>query len=389
LGNDLYNPRLTGFCHLHNATYINYYTGTELKEINGSIDAKGDVVYLSNFSAPTLSAKGELQLKTADLFPFKLDVEINDFKFVDIDLVNAWAKGEIHISGNTSQALAKGDIEVTRSDLAIPDHIPHTLPELKVTYINATQPVATTQTPFKPYPLFLDLNVTAPEGIIISGRGLDSEWKGNFHIGGQQTDIVTQGKLELLSGEFNFSSRSFKLTEGALNFSGKGHQLPTINLAGEMHASDVTIIARLKGPINSPQVTLQSNPSLPMGTIMSYLLFGQNLAEISGLQALQLANSLASLAGQGPDMLESTRRALGLDRLRVIAEPVEEGGESISIQVGKYVAEGVLVSFTQGTEDSSTNINIQVDIGKNFIFQAESDQRIEQGKFTLKYSHNY
>lgn len=389
LGNDLYSPRLKGTCHLQNGWYQNYYTGTELDGISASIDAKSDVVHLTNFEAPGLSATGELRLSAGDLFPFALDVHLNDFKFVDIDLVNAWAKGDVHISGNTSSALAKGDIQVIRSDIALPDHIPRSLPELQVTYINATQPVPASETHFKPYPFFLALHVVAPEGIIISGRGLDSEWKGDFHVGGTFTDIATQGKLELVSGEFNFSSRSFKLTEGAVTFSGKGHQLPSINIAAEMSTRGVTIVARLKGPINEPQITLQSNPPLPMGAIMSYLLFGENLAEISGFQALQLANSLASLAGQGPDILESTRRSLGLDRLRVISEPVEEGGESISIQVGKYVAEGVLVSFTQGTEDSSSNIDIQVEIGGHFVFQAQSDQRSEQGKFALKYTLNY
>lgn len=390
LGNDLYNPRINGSCNLHNGRYQNYYTGTEFNEILASIEADGDTIQLTQFTSPAIHASGQLKLTAAEQFPYTLDVSILDFKFVDIDLVNAWASGEVHISGNALSGLAKGDINISRSDIAIPDHIPRSIPELKVTYINATQPLPTSETTYKPYPLLLDLNVNAPEGIMISGRGLDSDWKGNFHIGGQLTDIATQGKLELVSGEFNFSSRSFKLTEGSVSFSGKGHQSPTINIAGEMSTRGVTITARLKGPVNAPQITLQSNPPLPLGAIMSYLLFGENIAEISGFQALQLASSLAALAGQGPDMLESTRRALGLDRLRVISQTVEEGGgESIAIQVGKYVSEGVLVSFTQGTEDSSPNINIQVELGGSFVFEAESDQRTEQGKFTIKYTHNY
>jgi translocation and assembly module TamB len=88
-------------------------------------------------------------------------------------------------------------------------------------------------------------------------------------------------------------------------------------------------------------------------------------------------------------MLENTRRALGIDRLRIVSEPTSEGEETISIQVGKYVAKGVLVSISQNAENSAPNISIEVDIGKGFFFQAETDQLQEQGKFGLKWNKNY
>ena len=193
----------------------------------------------------------------------------------------------------------------------------------------------------------------------------------------------------MIQGEFNFSSRSFKLSDGSLTLSGKEHQLPYLNIAGSMETKGILITARLKGPLNDPQITLQSSPPLPLGSIMSYLLFGQDISEIGGFQALQIATSLASLAGAGPDVMENTRKSLGVDRLRVITDPTGEGGETVALQVGKYVSKGVLVSFTQGTEESSTNISVEIELKDNFVFQIESDQRQEQGKFTLKWNLNY
>ena len=87
--------------------------------------------------------------------------------------------------------------------------------------------------------------------------------------------------------------------------------------------------------------------------------------------------------------MEGTRKSLGVDRLRVITDPTAEGGETVALQVGKYVSKGVLVSFTQGAEESSTNISVEIDLKHNFSFQIESDQRQEQGKFTLKWNLNY
>lgn len=392
--NTLYRPLVNGYLHFENGTYENYYTGTQLYNITADFLAEKNTVYLRSFKAQdsaegTLAAVGEIALKQGDLYPFRLDASFNQLKFVEIDLVTAMADGKVHVEGNSTSAVAKGDVRIAKCDLSIPDHIPHPLPNLQVVYLNPVHPVPPPETEYHPYPLYLDLHVAAPSAVTISGRGLTSEWKGDFHLGGTYTSLAAKGKLELIDGSFNFSSRSFKLTEGSLSLSGAEHEMPYLNLAASTETHGVSIIARLKGPLNDPQVTLQSVPPLPLSSIMSYLLFGQDLSEISGYQAIQIASSLAGLAGTGPDIMESTRRSLGVDRLRVITDPTEEGGETVALQVGKYVSKGVLVSFSQGAEDSSTNISVEVELSGNFVFQVQSDQRQEQGIFTLKWSKNY
>ncbi|MES2274023.1 MAG: translocation/assembly module TamB domain-containing protein [Chlamydiota bacterium] len=401
LKNTLYRPEVDGYCHFTDGFYQNYYTGTELRNIAAEWVANEKTILLTSLTAQdapkngNFTAVGRIDLIPEALYPFHFDVEFSNLNFVQIDLVSAVANGKIHIEGNKLSATAHGDVGVTQGDMMIPDHIPRPLPNLQVVYKNAIRPLEGMEEPKKkpsiPYPLFLNLHVTAPDGILIHGRGLNSEWKGDFQVGGQYTSISAKGKLELLKGEFSFSSRTFKLSEGSLSLSGKEHEMPYLNLSGSMMQKGIAITAHLKGPLNSPQLTFQSVPPLPMGSIMSYLLFGQDLSEISGFQALQLATSLASLSGEGPDVMESTRRSLGVDRLRIISSPstTEEGEDTIALQVGKYVAEGVIISYSQGAEDDSANISLEVEIKDNFVFQAESQQQQEQGKFTLKWNLNY
>lgn len=396
LRNTLQRPLLEGTGQFENGYYENYYTGTQLRHIQADFLGEKQKIYLRSLTAldgkegGKLTAFGEIDLRPNELYPFRFDVGFSQFKCVEIDLVTTFASGKIQIQGNQKSALAHGNIEVTESELTIPNHIPRPLPNLQVVYRNPASPAAAQPEQFHPYPLYLDLHVAAPSNIFIAGRGLQSEWKGDFDIGGSYTAIAAKGKLELLKGEFNFSSRSFKLTEGSLSLSGKEHEMPYLNLVGSINQKGIQINARLNGPLNSPQVTVQSVPALPLSSIMSYLLFGQNISEINGFQALQLANSVANLAGQGPDVMESTRRSLGVDRLNVVVDPGGEGSDdSVALQVGKYVSKGVIVSFSQGTEDSSTNASIEVEIKDNLIFQAETQQQQEQGKFTIKWSLNY
>lgn len=395
LAGTCFYPKMQGEIAFQDGFYENYYSGTQLKQIDAKIKADKNLLILHSFTAEdgpstgTFAANGQMLLSMQDRFPFEIKAHFTHLQFAEIDLVTATANGQVDIEGNIHSATAKGAIQIEKCNLTIPDHLAHTLPDLEVTYRNPIHPTPVLDESYEPYPLFLDLDITAPTDVTIQGRGLTSIWKGDFHLGGTYTSLAAKGTLELIDGEFNFSARTFKLKEGSLSLSGIEHQMPYLNLAGEMETKGVMITARLQGPLDNPQLTLRSSPPLPLGSIMSYLLFGQDISEIGGFEALQIATSLASLAGTGPDVMESTRQTLGVDRLRVVSNPTDGGGETVALQVGKYVAKGVLVSFTQGAEESSTNISVEVEIKGNIVFQIESDQRQEQGKFTLKWRLNY
>jgi autotransporter translocation and assembly factor TamB len=393
------HPLLQGTMQLTHGYYENYFTGTELMNVQGLIQAHENRLILKKFSGSDgkkgeIQATGELLLHPKDLFPFSINASLKRFLSLQIDLVTAETEGTIHISGNQKGANIEGTIEVVESDLNIPNKIARLLPDLQITYKNPIKPA---QLPSLEnnyfYPLHLNLKVIAPDSIFIDGRGLLSEWKGDFSIHGTYDAPAMEGNVSLIQGNFSFSGRKFKLTDGSLTFSGTPNQMPQIDLSGVMDVSDLSILAKLKGPLNNPQILLQSVPPLPLSSIMSYLLFGRDLAEINSFQALELASSLASIAGEGPEILEKTRKALGVDRIEIVTQPngcdADELEQTIALQVGKYVSEGVFVSFTQGAEDASGNIGIEVDLKHGFVLELESDQRQQQGKFTLKWARSY
>ena len=399
LSNDLSNPHLAGHCELVNGHYENYYSGLHLQNIQAEIVADGSDLLLKSLTAEDDQKKGHLSLKGSLLahwlekFPFHFDGDFSRLNVAEIEWMRAEAGGTIQIVGDLDSAHLKIQAAILESDLSIPERIPHELPKLQVKYINAPRPVAveTANLPkAKPYPIFLDCHVFAPDGVFISGRGLSSEWKGNFDLGGTYTDIEAKGRLEMVAGEFLFSGHALKLTEGSLTFNGKPHEMPYLNLAAQMNLPSLTILARLQGPINRPELAFQSIPALPMGSILSHLLFGQDLSEVNAVQAAQIVNSIATFSGESPSIFEKTRRSLGVDRLRIVATPIgDEGGQSIALQVGKYVTRGVLISVSQGAEGTSTNLMVEVDLANGFLFQAESQQQLEQGKFTIKWNLNY
>ena len=387
------HPELKGNCKIENGYYENYLTGTELTQLNAEIIGDGPTLTIASFCAKDLKKKGNLAITGHALatfpFPFHLAIDFTRMNLVQIDLIAAEVEGHLTIDGDIHSALAEGHIEMIETEITIPDKIPRTYPELQVVYKGQPHTPTPVKTLRNPYPLNLNLTIDAPDGVFIDGRGLHSEWHGQFTVGGTFTTPSAQGKLDLLNGEFVFVGRRFKLHEGALSLKGKAYEMPNLNISGTTSEKGIAITAHLSGPLNKPQITFQSSPPLPVSGILSYLLFGQDLSDVSGIQALQLAGTIATFAGEGPDILELTRKSLGVDRLQVVMTPTASGEETIALQVGKIVFPGFLVSIKQGADDSSPNIAIEVDLTHGFTFEAESEQQPAQGKFSLLWNLNY
>ena len=394
----LTTPYIHGNITIKDGIYENYFTGTYLKDITGTITANHDNLLINKLEGKGLkkghfTSSGQATLNLAQKFPYALDVQFQDLTWVQTDLITTTAKGEMLLQGNMQHANASGKITITSGELIIPEKLPQSIPHLPVTYIPPTKD--TTDFSFekrKTYPIYMNVDIFVPDNFLVTGRGVNSEWKGEMHLKGAYDQMLTRGDMQLLKGTFNFSGYSFDLIQGDLSFSGKQpHEMPHLRIAGKTTIQGNTITVALDGPINQPNLQLTSSPPLPLSSILSLMLFGQDISELSGMQAIQLATSVASLSGGGPDLLETTRKKLGIDRLAIVSTPTTniDDPNTSSIQFGKYVMKGVMVSFSQGLDQDSSNVIVEVDLSHGFIFQAETQQEEEQGKFTLKWNYTY
>ncbi len=391
------NPHLEGSLAFQKGLYENYYTGARLEEIKALFEAKKGKLILTKAEGKDLdkgkfSAQGRIDLDITQKFPYWFEAKFSELEMVNIDLVRAKANGSVQVKGDKTRGIAFGNIEVTEADFTIPETLPTFIPSIPITYIHATQHPKVQKVFYetKPaYPLYLKLQVNAPETIFLEGRGLTSEWTGKFAIGGTYNDIQTKGSVKIVRGDFLFAGKKFELNQGLLTFTGKPSDLPYIDLSASLQESGITVIASLRGKINGPHLTFRSLPPLPVSAILSYLIFGQDISEISPLQVAQLAATAASLSGQGPDIFSLTKKKLGIDRLAVVSTSSVEGETVPALQVGKYLAKGILFSVSQGAAPSTSNVSVEVDLTHGFIFQAEALVEQEQGKFSLKWNKNY
>src|SRR5690606_3640881 len=115
---------------------------------------------------------------------------------------------------------------------------------------------------------------------------------------------------------------------------------------------EVTVTLNVTGRASNPQIAFTSSPGLPQDEIVSRILFGSSIANLSALQGVQLAASLNSLRGSGGGLnpLDKLRSATGVDRLRILG-PDETTGRGTAIAAGQYITDDIyaeLITDTRG-----------------------------------------
>jgi autotransporter translocation and assembly factor TamB len=227
----------------------------------------------------------------------------------------------------------------------------------------------------------LDLTLKSPGRVLITGRGLDSEWGGDLRITGSLQQSVLTGALSVIRGRFNFLGKRFTLKEGKVTFDGTTPPSPFMEVLAEASTGDMTARLRLQGPLRSPQIQLSSDPAFPADEVLSRLLFGRSASRISPMQAVQLVQALNLIAGGNTlDLMGQTRRFLGVDQLEV-KQTVEKGKteEETSIAAGKYLHDKVYLEVEKGLGPKGDKASLDWEITPHFSVETEVGTDAERG----------
>ncbi|MBV7410840.1 translocation/assembly module TamB domain-containing protein [Maritimibacter sp. DP1N21-5] len=205
----------------------------------------------------------------------------------------------------------------------------------------------------------LDITLNAPNQVFIRGRGLDAELGGQLRIGGTTQNVVPQGALSLIRGRLQLLGNRLDLTEASATLQGDFN--PYIRVVAQTTVDEVSIQIILEGFATSPDVTFASTPDLPEDEILSRLIFGRSVADISPLQALRLANGVATLSGRsGAGVIGNLRQGFSLSDLDVGTN--DDG--ALAVRAGTYISENVYTGVEVGA-DGTAEVNINLDLTPN------------------------
>ncbi|MEI9903331.1 MAG: translocation/assembly module TamB domain-containing protein [Asticcacaulis sp.] len=103
-----------------------------------------------------------------------------------------------------------------------------------------------------------------------------------------------------------------------ITFDGGALTDPQIQLTAEANVNDITGLIKVSGSAQHPDIAFTSTPALPQDEVLSRILFGESVANISATEALQLASRSTACRG-GTDYLNPLGRPAFCHRHRPAA----------------------------------------------------------------------
>jgi translocation and assembly module TamB len=207
----------------------------------------------------------------------------------------------------------------------------------------------------------LDMKVAGSD-LRVTGLGISSRWTTDLNVGGYADAPRFTGRADLVRGDYDFAGRNFKLDHGTIRFRGESPPDPLLDIHAEAQVQGLNASVLVRGTGLTPEITFASTPALPQDELLSRILFGTSITNLSAPEALQLASAVAALqSGSGSlDPINSLRRAIGLDRLRIVPADVATG-QKTAVAAGKYITRKLFVEVvTDGQGYSATRAEYQI-----------------------------
>jgi hypothetical protein len=364
--------------------------GMIVDDIQAAFRFEGDQILVDRLSASSgdgrITGEGSISIPELQLGEFDVLLSAQDFRAVDNHEYSAVVSGDMHLDGTTDRPELGGTLTVNRGDFWLSDATssdifePITLSDADLATLQqrfGLRVAATDTVSFDAYETLTikDLTVQMRRDTWVRSKSnprLDIQLTGDLDVSKAPfEDALVFGSVSVLperSRIVQFGQR-FDLERGELTFNGAA-ETPDMSLEASYtvtsHSSggeEVTIRLIAEGTPDELNVTFDSEPTMELSDIVSYIATGRpafSALQISDNQGDAYLQSAAGLAiGSVTDLIENMAGSgLGLD----VIEIVPSGLQGLTLTAGKYVSPKLYVSvnlpisLAAGTEStSSTN----------------------------------
>lgn len=392
VGGTLADPRLRGVVRTSNARFESFQTGTVITGISAIGRFEGSRLQLRSISGATggggrVTGEGDFDLSTDNGLAIDLRLAADRALMIERDDLSARVSGPIRLFSTGAGGVISGRLRLDEGRFRLGRATAvDALPVLTVREIN---PPADRPEPARARaPWRLDLAVAGADRLTVTGLGITSDWSTDLTVRGDVSNFALAGTARLVRGDYQFAGRRFRLDSGTIRFTGSTPVDPVLDITAVSDVTGIDATIRVRGSGLRPEITFSSVPALPEDELLSRILFGSSITDISVAEAAQLASALAALrSGDGGlDPINAVRRATGLDRLRILP-PNSEIGSGTAVAAGKYVTRQIFVEvITDGQGYSATRVEFQI---TRWLALLGSISTLNQESINVRIKHDY
>jgi translocation and assembly module TamB len=394
----LSDPQLNGVVRAGDLIFVDEQYGTRITQLALQGQFTSSTLQITKLSGRagrgTIAGQGSMGFAASAGYPIDIRLTLADAQLARSDNLGASATGTLAITNSRANgALIAGDLilptlryEVARQGAAEIVDLTGVRRKGEPLPAPGAHPAADEGVPsiWK-----LDLKVHAANQVFIAGMGLESEWSADLRVRGTSKTPALVGAAELVRGTYSFSGQRFELSTGRITFTGERPPNPRIEIAASADIGDTNVTINVTGRADNPQINFASSPSLPQDEILSRILFGGSVSQISAIQAVQLAASLNSLRGSGGGLnpLGKLRSATGLSRLRILGAD-QTTGRGTAIAAGFYLSNKIYIEvITDARGFTATQIEVALSKALSILSQVSSQG--STNNVNLRYRKQY
>lgn len=360
----LVDPQIRGSLRTNGARLESAVTGMVITDVATAGVFSGSRLVLRQLTGRTPGGGSLAGSGTVDFSggspALDLNFQASNARLLGRDDIAADLTGPIAIRSDGSGGTISGDLRLQRGRFTLGRaSAAASVPQLRVRHTGVDTEEAIETADLKPWRLDLDVR---GGNLNVRGLGIDSRWTTDLKIGGTADAPRFTGTANLVRGDYEFAGRNFRLSRGVLRFRGESPPDPLLDIAAEAEVQGLSATVRVGGTGLKPEIRFASVPALPQDELLSRLLFGTSITNLSAPEALQLASAVAALqSGSGSlDPINAIRRATGLDRLRILPADISTG-QKTAVSAGKYIGRKLFVEvITDGQGYSATRVEYQM-----------------------------
>lgn len=367
ISGQLGTPRLTGSMRSEGARVESTALGAVFDKVSLDSRFTNSRLELIRFSGRagqdgSFVGTGGIDLSAERSFPIDVRVQLKNAKLANRDDFNGTATGNIRIATDEYGGVFSGKLHIDRATYRIGRSNFVAVPTLVVTEKNTKVLGRRAAVYVPPTRWLLSVELKADRRLFLSGMGLESEWRADVKVKGPTTAPELTGRVDLVRGDYDFAGKRFSLTRGSARFQGIFPPDPQIDISATSSQSGFTAQLDVGGTAQRPTISFSSVPALPEDEVLSRVLFGTSVTDLSAPEAVQLAAALASLRGGGGGFnpINAVRKGLGIDRLRIL--PADSArGRGTAIAAGQYIGRNVYVELVTDAQGyTATNIEVSL-----------------------------